>query len=166
MLTFLNKIFGRFNYQLVPLKTSVSADISSDSAFMEIYEKCKPYTMTSPERLYSLYQSVIFVIQNQVPGDFVECGVWKGGSSMLIAHTLKALGEHNRKICMYDTYEGMSEPDEIDKDGVKEQLLATIKNLQKALHDIEQSLQVHGKHTITGYYNPKADNDQFTDQHE
>jgi hypothetical protein len=34
------------------------------------------------------------------------------------------------------------------------------------LHDIEQSLQVHGKHTITGYYNPKADNDQFTDQHE
>jgi hypothetical protein len=46
------------------------------------------------------------------------------------------------------------------------QLLATIKNLQKALHDIEQSLQVHGKHTITGYYNPKADNDQFTDQHE
>ena len=65
-----------------------------------------------------------------------------------------------------DLFELHFTPDEIDKDGVKEQLYATIKNLQKALHDIEQSLQVHGKHTITGYYNPKADNDQFTDQHE
>lgn len=155
MLTFLNKIFGRFNYQLVPLKTSVSADISSDSAFMEIYEKCKPYTMTSPERLYSLYQSVIFVIQNQIPGDFVECGVWKGGSSMLIAHTLKALGEHNRKIWMYDTYEGMSEPDEIDKDYTGKQASLQLKESDKAIsHSVwcySSLAEVKANMSLTGY---------------
>jgi hypothetical protein len=64
---------------------------------------------------------------------------------------------HQMKVDMAD-----QTPHEV---GISE-LLATIKNLQKALHDIEQSLQVHSKHTISGYYNPKADNDQFINQHE
>jgi hypothetical protein len=77
--------------------------------------------MTSVERMYALYKGVEYVVKHQIPGDFVECGVWKGGSSMLIAKTLLKFGVSDRKIWMYDTYEGMSEPTENDKDiaGVK-----------------------------------------------
>lgn len=155
MLTFFNKVFGRFQYQLVPLKASVSPDISADSSFMEIYDKCRPYTMTSPERLYSLYQSVIYVIKNQIPGDFVECGVWKGGSSMLIAYTLTAFGENNRKIWMYDTYEGMSEPEEIDKDFTGKpasiQLNESDKGISHSVWCYSSLDEVKANMSLTGY---------------
>jgi O-methyltransferase len=56
------------------------------------------------------------VVRNKVPGDFVECGVWKGGSAMLIARILHQAGIKDRKIYLYDTYEGMSDPSEADAD--------------------------------------------------
>ena len=40
--------------------------------FWELYHLCKPYTMTSLERLYSLYKAVNYTIQNNIEGDFVE----------------------------------------------------------------------------------------------
>lgn len=84
-------------------------DVKEDE-FWEIYELCKPYTMTSIERMYSLYLSVEYVLANNIEGSFVECGVWRGGSSMLIAKMLTNRNVFNRKIYLYDTYEGMSKP--------------------------------------------------------
>jgi O-methyltransferase len=116
MITFLNKIAGVFHHRLIPIETPVAADMWSDKAFMEIYDQCRPFTMTSPERMFSLYQSVKYVVDNDIPGDFVECGVWKGGSSMLIALTLVKLGLTDRTLWLYDTFEGMSEPTAEDRD--------------------------------------------------
>ena len=84
--------------------------------FWELYHLCKPYTMTSLERLYSLYKAVNYIIQNNIEGDFVECGVWKGGSALMIGKMLALKNINDRKIFLYDTYEGMSEPTENDKD--------------------------------------------------
>lgn len=89
-------------------------DIEADHVFMEIYEKCKPYTMTSIERAYALFESCKFIDKNQIEGDFVECGVWKGGSAMLIAYTLIKLKKIDRAIYLYDTFEGMTEPSDAD----------------------------------------------------
>lgn len=91
-------------------------DIKLDGEFMKIYEKARPYTMTSIERAYALYGSCKYIINNKISGDFVECGVWKGGSAMIMAFVLKALGEMNRKIYLYDTFNGMSDPENIDVD--------------------------------------------------
>ena len=82
--------------------------------FFEIYEECHQYTMTSIEKMYSLYEAVNYIIARGIEGDFIECGVWKGGSAMLIAHVLNRLGVQDRKIYLYDTYEGMSPPTEED----------------------------------------------------
>lgn len=87
-----------------------------ESEFWELYNLCRPYTMTSTERMYSLYRAVNYVLQNNIPGDFVECGVWKGGSALLMAKMLSRLPGNNRKVILYDTYEGMTPPTEADKD--------------------------------------------------
>lgn len=89
-------------------------DIEKD--FWKYYNTCKPYTGSSVERLYSLYKSIEYIIQNNIPGDFVECGVWKGGVPMFIANVLLKNGINNRKIYLYDTFEGMSEPAAQDVD--------------------------------------------------
>lgn len=89
--------------------------VDDDVVFQEIYKSCQKYTMTSKERMYALYKSVQYVIHAEIPGDFVECGVWRGGSAMLIAHTLKKLDSSNRTVYLYDTFEGMSEPTKADQ---------------------------------------------------
>ena len=96
-------------------KEGVPIDIV-DAQFLTIFKECEPFTFTSIVTMYDLYQSVRYVIKNNIPGDFVECGVWKGGSAMLIAKTLLALGVNNRTIYLYDTFEGMSEPTAKDVD--------------------------------------------------
>ncbi|MFO0478776.1 MAG: TylF/MycF/NovP-related O-methyltransferase [Bacteroidota bacterium] len=87
-----------------------------DEEFKPIFEKCKDFTMTSVERMYSLYKAVEYVVNNNIKGDFVECGVWRGGSAMIIAHTLLKFGVKDRSIYLYDTFEGMSEPTAVDID--------------------------------------------------
>lgn len=78
-----------------------------------------PYTLTSPERIVTLSRAVRHVIENQIPGDFVECGVWKGGSVMEILRTLIRLGDQTRHIYLFDTFAGMTAPttEDVSYDG-------------------------------------------------
>jgi hypothetical protein len=82
----------------------------------DIYHRVSPYTMTGPERIKALINSIEYIIKNDIKGDFVECGVWKGGSIMTIAQILLKYGISDRKIWLYDTFEGMTEPEDIDRD--------------------------------------------------
>src|SRR3989338_7593623 len=86
------------------------AVLENDERFKRIHERCKGYTMTSKHRIYALYKSVEYIVQSNIPGDFVECGVWKGGSAMTIALTLRELNDQSRKIYLYDTFGGMAKP--------------------------------------------------------
>lgn len=92
-----------------------------------IIEKVRPYTMTSPERLYGLIESVQYLIKNNISGAFVECGVWKGGSMMAIAETLLALGVNDRELYLYDTFEGMTAPTEADVDQLNRDAASQLK---------------------------------------
>jgi O-methyltransferase len=65
-----------------------------------------PYTMTSPERIATLCQAVEHLVQSEIEGDIVECGVWRGGSMMGAAMTLRR-HEHLRRLYLFDTFEGM-----------------------------------------------------------
>ena len=80
----------------------------------EIIDYVKPYTMTSEFTILSLIDAVKYVVANQIEGDFVECGVWKGGSIMTIIKTLQQLQINDRHIHLYDTFEGMSIPTKED----------------------------------------------------
>lgn len=105
------KIFKKFYY------LSVEMDLQYpdlDEEFVELKRKCMPFTMTTVDSLYYTYKSTKYIIENKIPGDFVECGVWRGGNTMMVALTLMKLNSTDRKIYLYDTFEGMSKP--TDKD--------------------------------------------------
>jgi O-methyltransferase len=87
-----------------------------DPAFQAIHDACRPFTMTGPLRMFAMYQAVKHVVSANVPGDIVECGVWRGGSAMVAAMTLLKLNQTDRTIWLYDTYEGMTLPSEKDVD--------------------------------------------------
>lgn len=89
-------------------------DVDQDA--LAIISRVKPFTMTSPERLFSLIQAVRYVVRAGVLGTFVECGVWRGGSMMAAALTLLLLGRRDVKLHLFDTYEGMTAPTAADVD--------------------------------------------------
>ncbi len=93
-----------------------SLDPTAEPEFVEIFEKCRKFSMTSWERMYALYKSVRYIVESGVEGDFVECGVWRGGSVMMIAYALLCANGSNRNLYLYDTYEGMSRPTDADVD--------------------------------------------------
>jgi len=81
-----------------------------DPADLEIIGRVKRFTMTNPERLCALIQAVQHIVRARVPGDIVECGVWKGGSMMAVAHTLLQTAATERTLWLFDTFEGMPAP--------------------------------------------------------
>jgi len=87
-----------------------------DDGHVEIIKRVKPFTMTSNERLFGLIESVRYIVKADIAGDFVECGVYKGGSIMAIALALIRENCSHRNLYLYDTFCGMTEPTEVDVD--------------------------------------------------
>jgi O-methyltransferase len=92
--------------------TGLPADF--DDEFGSLYGRCAPFTMTSAERMFALYQAIKYIEAAGIPGDVLECGVWRGGSSRLAALTLLALGSSHRTLHLFDTFEGMTSPADVD----------------------------------------------------
>ncbi len=81
-----------------------------DAGTQDVCRRVHPFTMTSPERVFALRQSVQYLVQHRIEGDIVECGVWKGGSMMAVAHTLQESGVTDRDLRLFDTFDRMSDP--------------------------------------------------------
>jgi O-methyltransferase len=89
------------------------ADLSADDR--RIVSRVAPFTMTSTERRASLIGAVDHVVRHRIEGAVVECGVWRGGSMMAVALALLARGDPSRELYLHDTFEGMSEPTDLDR---------------------------------------------------
>lgn len=69
-----------------------------------------PQTMTTPTKIAALVEATRYVVRTKVPGAIVECGVWRGGSMQAVALTLRELGDTDRELHLFDTFEGMPPP--------------------------------------------------------
>jgi O-methyltransferase len=86
-----------------------------DREAKELIRRVKPRTMTSHEKLFGLILATRYVADYRIPGDVVECGVWRGGSMQAVALTLLDRGERDRDLHLFDTFEGMPPPTEKDR---------------------------------------------------
>jgi len=109
MKTIVKKLLGKLGYKISKVNNNIyPIDYSID--FIEEYQSIEPYTMTSLERVYALKTAVQYLVNNNIRGSYVECGVWKGGSCMMIANTLMQLNALSEEIWLYDTFSGMTNP--------------------------------------------------------
>src|SRR5258708_21963961 len=81
---------------------AVLPDVSEDD--LKIMRSVRGYTMTSWERLYGVINSIRYLVKTEIPGDIVECGVWKGGSMMAAAKTLMMMNQPQRELFLFDTF--------------------------------------------------------------
>lgn len=69
-------------------------------------------TMVGLRRLDNLHECIKAIIRDEVPGDLVETGVWRGGASIFMKGVLTAYGE-TRDLWLADSFEGVPPPDEV-----------------------------------------------------
>jgi len=69
------------------------------------------HTMIGIERLNNIHYCMKEILENHIPGDCVETGVWRGGATILMRAILKVYGDTSRKIWAVDSFEGLPHPD-------------------------------------------------------
>lgn len=128
---------------------------TSTSRFEELLSSVLPYTMTSVPRLLAVYSGVQYVVRRGIPGALVECGVWRAGSMMMAAHALMDVGVEDRDLFLFDTFEGMSPPTELDRDraGISagERLEAEDRNDPSSVWCVADLSEVRQNMARTGY---------------
>lgn len=110
-----------------PLTASFSPPDFDDGA-RELFRRVQPYTLTSMERVLALRESVRYVSRAGIAGDICECGVWRGGSMMVIAITLAELGDTDRCLYMFDTFTRPPDTGPRDGDGAQAELETALKD--------------------------------------
>jgi hypothetical protein len=73
-------------------------------------------TMVGLNRLDDLQSCVEAVVRDNVEGDLIEAGAWRGGASILMRATLDSLGADDRTVCVADSFQGFPMPD--DQEGL------------------------------------------------
>ena len=71
----------------------------------------KAHTMIGFERLRNLRELMSHVIGDDIPGDFVETGAWRGGACIYMRAILDALSIVDRNVWVADSFEGLPPPD-------------------------------------------------------
>lgn len=108
----IDQLLAGMGYQLVPRGRKVASGFEPED--IATFQKVSPFTMTSLERVAAVCQAVRYVGRHHIAGAVVECGVWRGGSMMAVAHTLLEGNVLDRDLFLFDTFEGMPAAGEHD----------------------------------------------------
>ena len=112
---FIAQIISLLGYEIRPIKPEIKP-VEYQEEDNLIWETIKSETMTSFLNFWFLLKSVDYLIENNIRGSLVECGVWRGGSSMAIALRLVQHKSLEEDIYLFDTFSGMVAPSSIDID--------------------------------------------------
>lgn len=138
------KVLRRAGFALVSQKRRFS---DMEPEFMQMRDRIASLTLTVAERQYGLFNSIRYLHNAGIEGAFVECGVWKGGSAMLMTLALQHFGDTERELFLYDTFEGMSAPTDADVDtkGRKaDAIMSRLDFIAIGLEEVRRNIQSTG----------------------
>jgi len=148
MKKFLRHLLNRVGYDIVKVRhfgeVEKNAEYEFNKEAFEAIKVIKDYTMVPYQNLEQLFEMVKYCEERRIAGDYVECGVWKGGSIGLMALANLQYSSIRRNLHLFDIFADIGEPDPT-KDGVK-----ALKDVEKYLG---KKLQLTGKkESMNGFY--------------
>ena len=102
------------------------------------------HSMIGNKRMSNLRRLLIDVIENQVEGDFIETGVWRGGACIFAQAIMKSYGITNRKVWVADSFAGLPEPDENKYKADKGDIHSKIEPLSVSREEVENNFKTYG----------------------
>jgi hypothetical protein len=108
--------------------------------FASHYVQSGAVSMLPLARLENIQHCTADILRNNIPGDLIETGVWRGGATIFMRGMLKACGVVDRKVWVADSFEGLPVPD-LEKFPIEAKAQAG-PVIQKAYHNFAAGLEV------------------------
>lgn len=110
-------IFNGFGLEIrkkASTEVKMPVELTKEEVEIVNYIKKNNLSMASYERLWATLMACKYSIDQNIEGDFVECGVWRGGNALIAAALFRLYGV-NKKVYCFDTFGGMTPPTEKDR---------------------------------------------------
>jgi predicted O-methyltransferase YrrM len=102
-------VVGAMELAQTPLSPDeLRAFLPKDHIFLELWPQVAGMTILHPLQALNIVERLDAVLQQ--PGDIIECGVFRGVTSILIAKLLE-LRQSGKKLFLFDSFQGLPEPD-------------------------------------------------------
>lgn len=101
------------------------------------------HTMVGVKRLTNLRDLVQITIDENIPGHYIETGVWRGGSCILMRGVLAANGVGDRNVYVADSFEGLPEPNPVAYPQDKDDQLYTYEELSVSLEQVKANFSAY-----------------------
>ena len=104
-----NTIYG--NADIMPVAASKEYDPQKRETGLDW--PAAAHSMIGTKRMQNLRELCEQVLTDNIPGDFIETGIWRGGACIMMRAALKAYGDTSRKVYCCDSFAGLpkGEPD-------------------------------------------------------
>ena len=102
------------------------------------------HTMIGRKRLKNVQDLTERVIDNNVPGDFIETGVWRGGACIMMRAVLQAYNVKDRKVWLADSFEGLPPPNVEDYPHDKNEKFHEYSELAVSLEEVKNNFEKYG----------------------
>ena len=151
----INKLLKVFKLRIIYTKDHI---FNHDEFELKNIKISKMFSMTGEKRMSYLTKSIKYIFENKIDGDFVECGVWQGGNLILMQRLIDFYKE-NRNIYGYDTFEGMTQPNEFDTD-INNNTASNLMTIEKKLenNDAQNIWCYSGIDTVQNNFNKYTKN--------
>jgi O-methyltransferase len=101
-------------------------------AFRDIWQRTDKLSLLGPAKAYTIYRLAEQILT--LPGDFIECGVFRGGLSLMLGMMLRKAGS-DKRVFLCDTYAGLEAPERSKDKAYSEGLMACPREM------VEQSIR-------------------------
>jgi O-methyltransferase len=102
------------------------------------------HTMIGRMRLDNIQSCVQDTLANDVPGDLIETGVWRGGATILMRAVLKAYRVTSRKVWVADSFEGLPRPNPGKYPADSESVFYRMSHLAVSLEEVKSNFAKYG----------------------
>ena len=124
-------------------------DMAYVGSFINHYIKSAAVSMLPLARIENLQSCIVDVLRSGVPGDIIEAGVWRGGTTIFMRAVLKAYNISDRTVWAADSFEGLPTPDAekypLEAKAHNGKLMGSVYNhFAVGLEEVKRNFQAYG----------------------
>jgi len=101
-------------------------------------------TMVGIKRLENVQRCIESVLQDQIRGDLIEAGVWRGGVAIFMRAMLMVYGDPTRQVFAADSFQGLPKPDAQHYPEDAGDDLHSFRALAVSLEEVKRNFSLYG----------------------